>query len=544
MSKSIRNRLIKIFLVISVIFVCVRIPLTARPQEAQAANVTVDIKPEYMQSAARRMLKPLNTWRKQKNWYYTSSNTKAWIKAGELPNLTYDYTLEKFAMLRAAEIALNFDHTRPNGTTKSGLVGNGYTAFGENIYASTSPSAKDPNFVLNKFKEENADFNSQGHRRNMLSIDWTSGGRRDTKYNAVGIGCVKHNGCYYWVQIFGCASKSPNTKSVAAVNAKRTTEITLNTSMIKKKKAPDFSLIKNASVSQGSSLTMGKVYIDIGLKDTWPSSYVNVGVKPVCTSKNTNVLTINSNIAYGKSAGTASVVAKEPITGKSKTISVTVNKSNVKNGLIKENGSWHFYKKGTKVTGWAYLTAKEGKKTPGWFFFEKGTGNMYTGWHWMSKKEGESVGHWSYFGTDGAARTGWVKLGKGTNNPDGNNPAHWCYFGSNGWLRTGWQTMGTSANPDGNSKQHTSYFGKNGWLVTGWKYFTKADGESVPHWSYFGGNGWLRTGWQHLGKADGESTPHWSYFGSRGWMTTGKTKINGKNYTFSSGGWLIDPKTP
>ena len=538
------SRLIKILLVLLSAFVFTCIPLAAMPERAEAANVTVSLTPEYRQSAARNMLSSLNAWRRQKNWYYTSSGTKAWIRAGELPNLKYDYTLEKHAMLRAAEIALNFDHTRPDGTSKSGLVGNGYTAVGENIYASESERAKDPSYVLNKFKEEDSSFNFQGHRRIMLSMTWTSNGRKNLGYDSVGIACVKHDGCYYWVQIFGRSSNGPNTKSVSALNGTRTTEVKLNTSMVKRRKSPDFSLIKNSSISQGTSMAMGKVYIDIGLAETFPSAYVTVGESPVWTLKNPNVLSINSNIAYGKSPGTTKVVAKEALTGNTKTISVTVKKSNVKNGLVKEGGNWHYYRNGKMVTGWARLTEKDGRRTPGWYFFEYGTGNMYTGWHRMGKKEGEITDHMSYFGNDGAIRTGWVKFGKGTNNPDGNTKPHYSYFGPNGWLRTGWQNMGTAANPDGSAQKHVSYFGKNGWLVTGWKYMGKADGEIIPHMSYFGPNGWMRTGWQYMGRSDGEKTPHWSYFGSRGWLATGRMRIQGKVYAFSSGGWLVSPKNP
>ena len=538
------SRIIKALVIVLAAFLCVCAPLIALPEKSEAANVTVSLTPEYNQSVARKMLNPLNTWRRQKNWYYTPSGSKGWIKAGALPTLKYDYTLEKHAMQRAAEIALNFDHTRPDGTGKSGLIGNGYSVVGENIYASTSSAALDPNYVLNKFKEEDSSFNYQGHRRNMLSMSWTESGRRDLGFNCVGFACVKYGDCYYWVQIFGKSSGSPNTKSTTALNSKRLTGMTLSTSMIKRKKSPDLSYIKNTTLNKGTSLTLGNVFIDIGLADTWPNAYVNVGETPVWTSRNSNVLTINSNVAYGNAAGKASVVAKENIAGRSKTVTFTVKNSSIKNGLTKEGNNWHLYKNGKKMTGWHYLTSKEGQKTPHWSYFESGTGNMYTGWHYMSTKEGEINPHWSYFGNDGALRTGWVKFGKGTANPDGNKPVHWSYFGANGWLRTGWQTIGTSANPDGGNKVHTSYFGSNGWLVTGWKKFTKADGEAVPHWSYFGSNGWMRTGWQYLGKADGQSTPHWSYFGSRGWLATGKYRINGKIYTFSSGGWLLQPKSP
>ena len=539
-----KSRIIKALVIVlaALVFVCV--PLAALPANAEAADVTVSLTPEYKQTIARKMLSPLNTWRRQKNWYYTSSGSKGWIKAGELPNLKYDYTLEKHAMQRAAEIALNFDHTRPDGTGKSGLIGNGYTAVGENIYASTSTSAEDPNYVLNKFKEEDSSFNYQGHRRNMLSMSWTDSGRRDLGYNCVGFACVKYDNCYYWVQIFGKSSGNPNTKATTALNSKRLTSMTLNTSMIKRKKSPDFSYIKDTTLSKGSSLTLGKVYIDIGLAETWPSAYVNVGEDAVWTSKSPKILSINSGIAYGNAAGTAKAVAKENITGKSKTVTITVKNTGAKNGLVKEGNYWHLYKNGTKVTGWHYLTSKEGQSTPYWAYFENGSGNMYVGWKLMGKKEGENTEHWSYFKSNGALTTGWLEFGKGTANPDGNKERHWSYFGTNGWLRTGWQTMGNAANPDNGKAEHISYFGKNGWLQKNWKYFTKADGQAVAHWSYFGSNGWLRKGWQYLTKADGQNTPHWSYFGSRGWLATGKYRINGKVYTFSSGGWLLSPKTP
>ena len=47
--------------------------------------------------------------------------------------------------------------------------------------------------VFTDWKEENASYSGQGHRRNML----------DATYKAVGIGHVVYQGCHYWVQEFG-----------------------------------------------------------------------------------------------------------------------------------------------------------------------------------------------------------------------------------------------------------------------------------------------------------------------------------------------------
>ena len=184
---------------------------------------------------------------------------------------------------------------------------------------------------------------------------------------------------------------------------------------------------------------------------------------------------------------------------------------------------------GTVLAGAAVPQEAQAATTNTWVY-DKGSnaykyygsdGKPYTGWHYMSSKEGEKTGHWSYFGNNGIIRTGWVKMGKGTSNPDGNSTVHWSYFGKNGWLRTGWV-----------------HFGKG---------TSEPDGNTSKHWSYFGDNGWLRTGWQQMGKGtsnpDGNSAKHTSYFGNNGWLVTGTKKIDSKTYEFNSNGWLIKEVT-
>ena len=201
---------------------------------------------------------------------------------------------------------------------------------------------------------------------------------------------------------------------------------------------------------------------------------------------------------------------------------VTAKKSptSIKNGWVKENGGFKYYKNGKAYTGWHKMGKAEGEKTPHWSYFGK-DGKIYTGWHKMGKNEGEKTAHWSYFGDNGWLRTGWQQMGKGTSNPDGNAVKHWSYFGDNGWLRTGWQNMGKGTNnPDGNSAKHVSYFGNNGWL---------------------------RTGLQDMGKGtnnpDGNAAKHKSYFGNNGWLVTNKKiTVSGKNYQADGRGWLSEIK--
>ena len=99
--------------------------------------------------------------------------------ANGLQPLTMDASLLETAMLRAAEIYVYFDHTRPDGTLC-------FTAndrmYGENIAAGQTTPAS----VMQAW------MNSEGHRDNILG-----------SYTTVGIGCVLVDGRYYWTQCFG-----------------------------------------------------------------------------------------------------------------------------------------------------------------------------------------------------------------------------------------------------------------------------------------------------------------------------------------------------
>lgn len=106
-------------------------------------------------------------------------------KAGLSP-LTLDKRVEAAANVRAKEICEYFSHTRPNGTscfTALDEVGAAWYMAGENIAAGfSSPAA-----VMNGW------MNSQGHRENILTREYTG----------IGVGCYKDaSGRLYWVQLF------------------------------------------------------------------------------------------------------------------------------------------------------------------------------------------------------------------------------------------------------------------------------------------------------------------------------------------------------
>lgn len=96
-----------------------------------------------------------------------------------LPRLT------KAANIRAKEISKKFDHTRPDGRDCFSVINDvslSYSSCGENI----AYGYADPNSVFNGW------MNSQGHRANILSAD----------YSYIGVGCEYINGTYYWSQMF------------------------------------------------------------------------------------------------------------------------------------------------------------------------------------------------------------------------------------------------------------------------------------------------------------------------------------------------------
>ena len=94
-------------------------------------------------------------------------------------------SLTQAANLRSKELVANFSHTRPNGAPAKSVTSEfniSWGAFGENIaYGQTSAQSVVQGWM-----------NSPGHRRNILSPDFTS----------IGVGVYESNGILYWTQLF------------------------------------------------------------------------------------------------------------------------------------------------------------------------------------------------------------------------------------------------------------------------------------------------------------------------------------------------------
>jgi len=94
--------------------------------------------------------------------------------------LTMDADLMETAMYRAQEITVYFEHFRPVGSLAF-TANDRMTAENIAMWQST------PADVMDSW------MHSEGHKANIL----------DKNSTVIGIGCVKYNGSYYWVQCFG-----------------------------------------------------------------------------------------------------------------------------------------------------------------------------------------------------------------------------------------------------------------------------------------------------------------------------------------------------
>jgi len=121
------------------------------------------------------------------NQYREEANSKEVNGSKNRKTLTLDGNLTTAACARAMEMAYSgkFSHTRPNGSTCFSILnemGISYYMCAENIASGQTSAAS----VSKSWK------NSSGHYANMIGEGYTK----------IGIGVIKLNGVYYWVQLF------------------------------------------------------------------------------------------------------------------------------------------------------------------------------------------------------------------------------------------------------------------------------------------------------------------------------------------------------
>ena len=207
-------------------------------------DVSVDVSARFLYDEARNMLEYINEFRTGEDAWYLDKDNVTQIEAKGLKQLSYDYNLEKTAMLRALELAVYFSHTRPNGKSWSTAHSGRYT-MGENIaYGYGSVEA-----CFKAFREDNEGYAGQGHRRNML----------ERKFTRVGFGCVKVGNTIYWSQEFGSGSAGGSSSDKYSSDSVSATWSTLRAG--KTKINPD---AKELVVPVGSSVQLPKVILTSG----------------------------------------------------------------------------------------------------------------------------------------------------------------------------------------------------------------------------------------------------------------------------------------
>ena len=278
---------------------------------SKAANdtTTVQVEATYYQTDARRMGQMINDFRTSTTdaWYWNKDGTKTVYNSGsntKLGTLTYDYDLEAIAMQRAAEIALNWNHTRPNGQRCFTATVNDARSNGENIAIGYNSVEA----VFTGWQENEDTYAGQGHRRNMLQKE----------FNAVGVGYAVVNGVECWVQEF--AQRTYNTAQATDRDGKKSVSVeVLNSNLSSVKAVPSQSIV---SALVGGNAELPAVDITIMLTDTWS----HVGDIPVTTSyewniENTDVAKIEDGRIIGVSEGTTQLTT----TVLDKKVVVTVN---------------------------------------------------------------------------------------------------------------------------------------------------------------------------------------------------------------------------
>jgi uncharacterized protein YkwD len=281
----------------------------AEPAVVSAATQSISIQVTYGQSEARSMLDDINSFRTSDTqaWAYNESGKK--VKYSGLGELTYDYELERVAMKRAAEIAVSYGHTRPNGESCFTAYEYKGGAIGENIsagYVGTAGYTADDVFVA--WREDNADYNGQGHRRNMLS----------KYYNAIGIGHVIYQGVDYWVQEF--SSDITDTTDPGANDSGTTVSVGVDSSYIQKLKAVQSSI----SLKAGETLDLSGVDVKLTVSGYW-------GIEKTCAAKvsctasvaDSSIATYSNHALTGVKAGSTTVTLSA--CGKQVTLPLTVS---------------------------------------------------------------------------------------------------------------------------------------------------------------------------------------------------------------------------
>lgn len=189
----------------------------------------------------------------------------------------------------------------------------------------------------------------------------------------------------------------------------------------------------------------------------------------------------------------------------------------VKNGWVKKNDKWYYYKNGKKLkSAWVYYKDK-------YYYLKPGDGVMAEKEFITSETDNQTY----YLAKDGVMVTGWQKIKK-----------KWYYFkkkNPSGAMRYGWFSQKNSSG--GKNKYYlnkkTGVMYENKLFKVGKKYYyATASGNLHVGWKTIDGKKYYftqtgtYTGWQKI-------SGKWYYFKDEGYVKAGWLSCNGKKYYLS-----------
>ncbi|MDO4748577.1 MAG: leucine-rich repeat protein [Eubacteriales bacterium] len=230
--------------------------------------------------------------------------------------LKMNETLLNNAMQRAAEIAVKYDHTRPDGSTCF-TINSKINA--ENItFTYVTPAKAMKSWTT-----------SSAHLANMMNKDFKS----------MGVGCVVQGGTYYWVQVF---SKSNLTKlSTIPENVDKT----FNVSLGSKKYTYSLSLPSTIYITDTEGLDV------LGKNPLTNDTYFNIdGSNFTLTSSNEDVISLDGTTATALSEGTSTITAKGSVGSVSLKVKV-VEYGKGQSHQCGDNVTWEYNNRTLTFTG-------------------------------------------------------------------------------------------------------------------------------------------------------------------------------------------------
>ena len=302
-----------------------------------------------LMTEARSMLQLINEFRTGGNaWYWNSDNRTVTTKTG-LGRLQYDEELEAVALVRAKELAVLFDHTRPDGTSCFTAFPDNREVIGENIACGYRTAAA----AFEGFLEEDQNYDGQGHRRIMLMGEMTR----------VGIAAVEVNGLRYWVQEFA----SDPTGEASAPTGPAGWEQRGGKWVYRK---------ADGSLVTGWMKQSGKWYY-MDRDGTMHTGWLQDGGAWYYMQDSGEMAT-----GWMNQGGKWFYLSESGV---------------MQSGWLLDGGNWYYMNRdGVMQTGWV----NDGGTT----YYMSGSGEMVTGWKQIG-------GKWYYFRPSGAMQTGWLQEG-------------------------------------------------------------------------------------------------------------------------------------